>query len=142
MNETIRNLTSDLEPDSERPSERQIRVLTELANGQLPEDYIDFLRATGGAEGFVKEGGYLALWPIGEILQALDDFSIPKKAPWLLPIGSNGSSSAFAFDITVEPGRCRIVEVPYLDIGRRRMERLRGDSFEGFLRSFVEYEDD
>jgi hypothetical protein len=64
----------------------------------LPEDYLDFLRKSNGAEGFIGDH-YLILHAAEEIEPINLAAEIADSAPGLVIFGSNGGAKSYAFDL-------------------------------------------
>ena len=79
---------------------------------KLPQDYVDFLLRSNGADGPIGETGYVSLWPIEDIPELNKGYRIEEFAPGLLIFGSDGGGEAFAFDLR-DPS-LSIVGVPFV----------------------------
>ena len=82
---------------------------------RFPDDYVDFMVQSNGAEGSVGKNAYLALWRVEELVPLNDSYHVEEFAPELVLFGSDGGGMAYAFDRNLE--RPRIVEVPFIDMG-------------------------
>ena len=96
-------------------SDQELQLLNNAADGLLPPDYIDWMRASNGGEGFLGPISYLMVWPVDQVLERNCRLDIPQRMPGVILFGSNGGDAAFGFD-TSTPS-VRVVEIPYLDIG-------------------------
>ncbi|MFZ2165944.1 MAG: SMI1/KNR4 family protein [Propionibacteriaceae bacterium] len=94
-----------------------------------PEDYLQFMLASDGAEGAVGEG-YVQLWSAGELVELNEGYGVKEFAPGLVLFGSDGGDEAFAFDTSTSPAR--IVNVPFIGMAREEATVL-GSTFAGFL---------
>lgn len=76
-------------------SETEIREAEDKLSCYFPASYKEFLQLSNGAEGFVGDKGYIALWPVEKIEPNRIGFQFDKNLQNLIPIGSNGGSEAF-----------------------------------------------
>lgn len=88
-----------------------LEKLQRLLGVKLPSDYLAFLEAGDGGEGFVGED-YLVLWRAGELHPFNQDYEVQANAPGLLGFGSNGGGEMFAFDLRVSS--CPVLMVPFI----------------------------
>src|SRR5262249_30653850 len=96
-------------------SEEEINELLGSAGTELPQEYLDFLRAANGGEGPLGERGYLALWRAEEVGQANQEYSVAEFAPGLLLIGSDGGGTAVGIDLrSSDSGGMHFVELPFI----------------------------
>lgn len=124
----IKQLVSALE---RRPpaSEDAVRDLMSGSWVALPEDYLDFLRYSNGAEGLIGDS-YIALWSAEEILLANEGYLTRKFNPDVILIGSNMGSVGYG--LTSRRGQSIVVEVPF-DSADPMDVVERADSFKSFL---------
>jgi SMI1 / KNR4 family (SUKH-1) len=87
-----------------------VAAVADRLGADLPPDYRAFLLHANGGEGFVRDGGYLRLWPIDEIENNNDQLEVSQSAPGLVFFGTDGGGEGYAFDTRVQPPR--IVQVP------------------------------
>jgi hypothetical protein len=57
--------------------------------GKLPLEYVEFLKLTNGAEGFVGRA-YVMLWSVEELASMNHSYEVQDYAPGLLIFGSDG----------------------------------------------------
>jgi hypothetical protein len=95
----------------------------------LPDDYVEFMRMTNGAEGMVGKQ-YLALLPIEEIASHNEALNVSTFAPGLVVFANNGADTAYAFD--TQSSMPSIVDVPYVGM-RRKEARHMAETFANFL---------
>ncbi|HUW28640.1 MAG TPA: SMI1/KNR4 family protein [Sulfuriferula sp.] len=81
---------------------------------RLPKDYVDFLRKSNGAEGFVGNS-YLILFAAEAIEPINQAAAVDRFAPGLIIFGSDGGGKSYAFDTRQE--EVTIVEFFDMDIG-------------------------
>ena len=131
MDERISQATKDLSLKS-GASEGIIHKVQNELNIILPDDYIEFMKYSNGAEGPIGEQEYIVLWTIEEIPKLNKAYRVEDFAPGLLLFGSDGGGEAYAFDTT--PNEMPIVQVPF--VGMSLKEAIwRGNSFLEFLSS-------
>lgn len=93
-----------------------------------PADYVAFMTESNGADGPIGQTGYLALWPIEQLVDLNRAYAVHEFAPELALFGSDGGDTAYAF----EKRTGNIVSVPF--VGMAFEERaLLGTSFVEFL---------
>ena len=116
MNPALAKLLEDTERAG-RASEGAIAALLSYAGSDLPEEYLEFLRSTDGAEGPIGEYGFVRLYQTGDIPALNEEYRVPDFAPGLLLIGSNGGGSAFAIDTrSADLHTMDFVEVPFIPL--------------------------
>ncbi|MBN8781337.1 SMI1/KNR4 family protein [Thiobacillus sp.] len=97
------------------PAEASVIAQFRIDHGvELPEDYVDFLLHSNGADGPVGETGYVSLWAIDELSELNRGYRVEEFAPGLLLFGSDGGDEAFAFDL--RDSSMPIVEVPFIGV--------------------------
>ena len=92
--------------------ENALREMISSLAGDLPTDYLEFLRSTNGAEGPVGEKSYVSVWPAEEVKVLNDEYAVSEFAPGLLLFGSDGGDTAYAFNTRSKEER--VVEVPFV----------------------------
>ena len=71
----------------------------------LPHDYVDLLQFSNGFEGMVGHDGpgsrkdYVCFWPVEMLLEYNEAYKVAEFAPGLFLFGSNGGTTAYAFDM-------------------------------------------
>lgn len=78
----------------------------------LPEDYRAFLARHDGGEGAVGAASYLRLWPVESLESEHAAYGFREFCPLLIPFGSNGGGTAYAFD--ARQSRLPIVQVEFV----------------------------
>lgn len=106
-------------------NDEEIQKLKTAFSYQLPNDFIEFLKFTNGAE-----GNHIIFWNIDNMIEANNAYSIETNVPGLLLFGSDGGAEAFGFDLREEA--IRIVMVPDVSLLWEEAVNL-GDSFHEFL---------
>lgn len=104
---------------------------------KLPGDYVEFLRATNGGEGFIGKNAYVAFFRIEELLSMNEAYQVQKYAPGLVVFGSDGGGEAYGFDTRVP--QWPIVQVPFVGMAWN-VARPAGESFSAFLERLSESE--
>ena len=101
---------------------------------RLPNDYVDFLRVSNGAEGFVGSS-YLILFAAEAIESINQAAAVDRLAPGLIIFGSDGGGKSYAFDTRRE--EVTIVEFFDMDIGDEE-PTVCAKSFTGFLKHLLD----
>jgi hypothetical protein len=108
-------------------SEESVVAATRVAP-ELPGDYLAFLRASDGAEGWIGEN-YVQIMPARQAAETTQGFS--KFVPGLFFFASDGAEALFAFDMRSKDRAVVITHTDDLDFdGLVRA----ADSFTAFLR--------
>lgn len=102
----------------------------EQLGARLPGEYIDFLKLTNGAEGFVGPNSYVMLWCVEELAELNQSYEVQNYVPGLLLFGSDGGGEAYGFDMR-NPG-WPIVQVPFIGMAWDVAQPI-GSSFVEFL---------
>lgn len=110
-------------------SDEDIAKFVNTINAVLPEDYIDFIKYSNGAEGFISNNAYLSLDSIDEIIELNKTFG-QVDVPWLLLFGTDGGSTGYGFDLRNTPAQIVEVCFPGLDMDPIW---VRGNTFIEFL---------
>lgn len=96
---------------------------------KFPNDYIDFVLFSDGAEGEIGND-YLEIWSVEELLQSNEDMQLNLFVPGLVAFGGDGGNELFAFDTRFE--RITIVQIPMVGMTLKDAWAC-GSSFEEFL---------
>jgi len=132
MDENIRSLLVGME--SGLPTTREVMEKAEAElRIKLPDQYIDFMLESNGAEGNVGAKSYLAIWSAEQIVQLNEAYAVNDFTPGLVYFGSDGGGMAYAFDNRVE-GIPPIVEFPFESI-HVEDAKLCGNTFIEFLQN-------
>jgi hypothetical protein len=132
MNAELSALTDQLE---KRPaaSLQAIRDRERELGIQFPPDYVEFMLASNGAEGFVGGGrAYIRIEPIEEMMNDRLQETLRDSWPGLVVFGSDGAGEAFAFD--PRGGDVTIVMFPWIGHDEEEI-LLQGRTFTEFLRT-------
>jgi hypothetical protein len=119
-------------PPADEASLRQLAAGSAVA---LPEDYLEFLRAANGGEGFVGPNSYLILWRAEELVEMNESYQVGEYAPGLFLFGSDGGGEAFAFDFRSDAKD--IIAVPFVGMDLSAIRPL-SQNFAGFLEKLFE----
>jgi len=98
----------------------------------IPFEYIEYMRVSGPFEGFTlgeTEPGYVALWPVNEILEMNSEIEIERYAPGFVGFAGNGGGEVLVFDkdgtvfmlplIGIEPAQAICVAENFSELARR-----------------------
>jgi hypothetical protein len=96
----------------------------------FPHQYKDWLTLSNGAEGFIGKNEYLVLWPVEKLKTFNAGYAVEEFAPGLLLFGSNGGTTAYAFDSRVDD--MPIVKVPFIGMSLEEMVVI-GRTFNEFM---------
>ncbi len=128
MDNTIKKLVSGLEQNEALSIEEFQRVVRDLPF-DFPQDYIDYMMEYNGGEGMVGEvGRYVRFWPLQELVEANEDYSVSEFTPGLFFIGSDGGDTAFGLKIETRV----FIEAPFIGMSDKEVIE-RGRTFEEFL---------
>jgi SMI1 / KNR4 family (SUKH-1) len=110
-------------------TDEEIAAFERTTAKRLSRDYVEFLKATDGGEGYVGEA-YVILWGAGELVAMNNGYEVETYAPGLLIFGSDGGGEAYGFDTRVP--QWSIVEIPFVGM-EWSVARPIGPSFLEFL---------
>jgi hypothetical protein len=101
----------------------------------LPDQYLEFLARTNGAEGeLALEPGWVQVWPAEEALVASEEYEIPQYLPGYFAFGGNGGGELFVFPLS---GASRpIFMVPAVGMSREHLIEVATD-FASFERAMA-----
>ena len=102
---------------------------------ELPKDYLRFLQWSNGGEGQVGSS-YLSIWPVEELEELNQVYSIQRYLPEVVAIGSDGGGKGYGLDY-VAPPEVRLVRFPFGDLDRASVELL-GASFQDGLKNLLQ----
>lgn len=91
--------------------EGEVQKAEQSLKRALPRDYVEFLRARNGGEGWIG-AVYVVLWRVESLPERNETLGASEFALGLLLFGSDGDQEAFAFD--VRSPSMPIVQVPLL----------------------------
>ncbi len=129
MDERIKNLLDKAQLNL--PTTREILAEVESKlEIQFPDQYINFMLESNGAEGNVGNNSYLAIWTAEQLVILNEEYAVNEFTPGLVYFGSDGGGMAYAFDKRV--GSMPIVEFPFESINIEDV-KLCGNTFVDFL---------
>ncbi|WP_346320972.1 SMI1/KNR4 family protein [Chitinophaga sp. YIM B06452] len=82
MNEALTQLTVHLSKN-EKLENDQFSEWVNKINLNFPSDYLDFMLERNGGEGSIGSEGYVRFWPMEELIEANNDYSVSEFAPGL-----------------------------------------------------------
>ena len=96
----IEKLARDMIRQSGASSEdlKELRGFFDSTNFSPPEDYLEFMQESNGAEGNVGQKAYLAIYSIQEMRES--NAASQAFEPLLLFFGSNRGGEGYAFDLS------------------------------------------
>jgi hypothetical protein len=106
-------------------------ALRRISPGELPQDYLSFLRWSDGAEGYVAGHGYLRLWSAQDAIRFNAAYRIAEFVPGLLLFGTDASVMGYGFDWSA--GALQIVDVELAALDREYVREV-ADSFAALIR--------
>lgn len=127
---TVRQLMARIERGS-GATEADIDSLCNSSPGELPQDYLSFLRWADGAEGYVAGRGYVRLWSAQDVIRFNRAYQSPEFIPSVLLFGTDASVMGYGFDWSV--GDVRIVDVELAALDREYVRQV-AESFSDLIR--------
>ena len=103
---------------NEGAGEKLIAEAEVTAGLLFPEDYKALLKHSNGCEGFLSDGSYVVIWPVDQVVELNDSYSIKEFAPGVLLFGTNGADDGYGFD--TRASNFPVVSVPL--VGMRLSE--------------------
>jgi hypothetical protein len=97
---------------------------------KAPEDYLDFLLESNGAEGFMPNGHYLMIDSVEQLVPCNEPYGLREAGPGLVAFGSDGAAVLYAFDTRHSPVTIVEVDSSCMDVGP---VTLLGHTFSEFL---------
>ena len=125
----IRRLTAGLRKP-QGASRQSLEKAGKALGIAFPDDYVEFMLESDGAEGPIGKSSYLALYPVGALVDNQRNYAVDELAPGLVLFGSDGGGTAYAFD--KRSSAVEIVEVPFIPLSLEEARPV-GRSFESFL---------
>ena len=116
-------------------SEDALTALVREAPIDLPNSYIEQLRASDGGEGDIcAQPGWICFWPAAAILDLNRDYGVAENLPGFFAFASDGGGEILVFDIRKGPP-FPIVAVPFVVMAEEDAKRV-AESFDE-LRSMI-----
>lgn len=78
-------------------SSAAIREAEEKLRLRLSPDHVSVLQEHDGGEGFVGDGSYLAIWDVGELVEANHVLEAHRCVPGVVLIASDGADDVFGY---------------------------------------------
>ena len=115
-----------------KPTEREVREFCLRAPPAIPGAYLAYLREYGAVQVDVPHiaSGFVAFWPLAEVLPLNEGYAIAKFAPGLFAFGTDGSGQLYVFDVR-DPQRVSVGYVPSIPLELNEY-RVLASSFEEF----------
>ena len=95
------------------PTLKEIEIFLRQIDFKLPDGFINFFMETNGAD-INKNGQYIILWPLTDMIQLNRDYSVEEFAPDFFIFGSDGGDTAYA----IEKQSGFIYEMPFIGMSR------------------------
>lgn len=96
-------------------SDVAIERMQEAIKLRLPNQYLEFMKLSNGASGWIGENSLLQLWPIEQLAEHNEGYAVEEFAPGMFLFGSDGCGKAYAFDVREEP--VKIIETHFEVLG-------------------------
>lgn len=130
MDKNLKNLINKMELN--QPTTREMLEDIGIKLGiKLPDQYVEFMLESNGAEGNVGTKSYLSIWSAEQIVQLNEEYAVNEFTPGLVYFGSDGGDMAYAFDKR-ENESPLVVEFPFESI-HIEDAKLCGKTFAEFL---------
>jgi hypothetical protein len=114
-----------------------INQLRNIGKGQLPEDYLQFLRVTDGADGDLSNDPYYAIiYPCSEVIQIEKEGTFKEYFSELFVFGGTGGGVALAIDQRPNKNQ-KIVSFDMTNIELDESVLIVADNFTAFSNLFV-----
>src|SRR5688572_13371141 len=110
--------------------ESEIMEIESALGVQLPPDYVEFLRASNGAEGGIGHS-HVVLFSLERVKSISKTYDLPRYSPGLVPFGDDGAMMVYGFDM--RQNTPTIIEVDYVCIGIEEDTRVHNMTFVKFL---------
>lgn len=101
----------------------------------LPENYLEFLRAHNGGEGFIGDN-YIVFWEAEEVIDFNREYEAETYAPGIFLFASNGGGEGYGFD-TLDAAM-PIVRIPFIGMDRQHATPVATDLPDLFARLLVD----
>jgi hypothetical protein len=132
----IKEITADMEKTG-GATEQSLDKLSAHFGVELPAAYVEFMRATNGADGPIGNIEYLQIWTVEKVIELnRGRVDIKEEHPDWLFFAGMGSGSDYAYDTRYQP--MPVVEVDMIDPDNNE---VRGGSFEEFLENLYKTEE-
>ncbi|WP_437922459.1 SMI1/KNR4 family protein [Sphingobacterium sp. LRF_L2] len=98
---------------NEAPKSSEIAEFLRRISFLLPEGFIEFYKQANGAD-ISSEKYYTILWPVTDMIQLNEDYSVEEYAPDFFIFGSDGGDNAFA----IYKSTGEIFEMPFIGMSK------------------------
>ena len=115
---------------------RQVKAAAQSISYKLPDDYVELLLWSNGAEGFIGEE-YWVLWSVEEIGELNLAYQVGNYLPGMLAIGSDGGGECIALDYRRQNPEPALVRVPFGDLSPESIIQLGSNLSEGIHRALA-----
>jgi hypothetical protein len=112
-------------------TDKQIEILRKKIPFVVPDDFINFLKFSNGAEGKIGNH-YLVIWRVQDLFTLNQSYAVEKFAPGFFLIGSDGGDEGYGYDFRDK--KLSIVNIPFIDMHWINA-KIMSDDFLGFLRT-------
>jgi hypothetical protein len=94
-------------------SEEELNKLCSALSFPLPSDYIDFLKFSNGANGFIGDN-FLQIWRAEDLRPLNEGYSVKLDTQSLFLFGSDGGGEGYGFDYRKKD--LAVVMVPFIPL--------------------------
>lgn len=115
-------------------SAESIEAVNKHYDNKLPDEYAQTLVYSNGFEGPLGDNEYIVVWRVEDIIEFNKDYCVSDRAPGLLLFGSDGSDTAYAFDLNLTD--VPIVTVSFLSMSSKDAIPV-AQTFYGLLRQLA-----
>ncbi|MGC6371151.1 SMI1/KNR4 family protein [Pseudomonas sp. S2.OTC.A_B10] len=98
---------------------------------ELAQNYLDFLKAHDGGEGFIGDH-YMVFWEAQELADFNREYEVETYAPGIFLFGSDGGGEGYGFD--TNEASMPIVRIPLIGMERQYAEPVARDVPDLFVR--------
>ncbi|OWP71540.1 SMI1/KNR4 family protein [Pseudomonas sp. K2I15] len=98
---------------------------------ELAQNYLDFLKAHDGGEGFIGDH-YMVFWEAQELADFNREYEVETYAPGIFLFGSDGGGEGYGFD--TNEALMPIVRIPLIGMERQYAEPVARDVPDLFVR--------
>ena len=98
--------------------------------GELPNDYLAVMQSHDGGEGFIGDGAYLRLWPIGDLQERNRTLEAEQLIPGVVLIGTDGADDLYAIELAT----AAYLIFPAVGLSADAGEKV-AESWDGFLQA-------
>ena len=100
ISEVLKNPNLNLQRRNPPADEAALKEFLFNCRFTLPNDYVQLIRSTNGAEGELSiSPGWFQLWPFEEILHLNQRYAVAEFHPGYFGFGSSGGGVMFAFKV-------------------------------------------